>query len=88
VEVHEFNFLEAFSLAAIYLDNETDAAMRNVLGSFRQMCTSIWLRLPSVFESHGQHADAAIREPDWQLFTTSVDGAIVKIKTLLSPGTQ
>lgn len=81
VEVYEFNFLEAFTLAAIYLDHETDAAMRNVLGSFRQMSTSIWLRLPAVFQTQGQYADAAFREPDWRLFTSSFDCAMAKSKT-------
>jgi len=87
VEVHEFNFLEAFTLAVIYLDPETDAAMRNVLGSFRQMCTSIWLRMPAVFQTQGQYADAALREPDWRLFTSSFDGAMAKLKELLDPDT-
>ena len=87
VEVHEFNFLEAFTMADIYLNEETKKAMTEVLGSFRQMCTSIWLRLPAVFQTQGQYADAALREPDWRLFTSSFDGALAKLKELLNPGT-
>jgi hypothetical protein len=85
VEVHEFNFLEAFTIAEIYLDEETKKAMAEVLGSFRQMCMSIWLRLPAVYSIRGQHEDVAIREPDWPLFTRSFDGAVAKLKELLNP---
>jgi hypothetical protein len=86
VEVHEFNFLDSFTMAEIYLDGETNQAMRNVLGSFRQMCTSIWLRLPEVFEARGKYEDAALREPDWPLFTSSFDGAKARLRELLNPG--
>ena len=85
VEVHEFNFLEAFTMADIYLHEETKKAMAEVLGSFRQMCTSIWLRLPEVYSTRGQYADAALREPDWGLFTCSFDGALAELKKFLNP---
>lgn len=87
VEVHEFKFLDAMTLAKIYLDPETYAAMREVLGSLRQMCTSIWLRLPDVFEIRGKYAEPELREPDWQLFTDSFNVAQAKLQILLNPTT-
>ena len=43
VEIHQFNFLDAMTMAEIYLDKDTFDLMRAVLGSLRQMRTSIWL---------------------------------------------
>jgi hypothetical protein len=82
VEVHECNFLNSFTMADIYLDHETNEVMKDVLGSFRQMCTSIWLRLPQVFETKGQYANVALLEPDWPLFTRSFKD----LRQLLNPG--
>ena len=48
VEVHEFKFFNSYTMAMIYLDAETEKSMGKVLGSFRQMVTSIWLRIPTV----------------------------------------
>jgi hypothetical protein len=88
VEVHEFNFLDAMTMAKIYLDKDTLDLMGAVLGSLRQMCTSIWLRLPTVFEAHGRYADPEIREPDWKLFTESFESAEAALKALLNPPTS
>jgi hypothetical protein len=87
VEVHEFNFLGAMTMAEIYLDEATRDLMRVVLGSLRQMCTSIWLRSPAVFEVHGRYADPEIREPDWKLFTESFEAAKAALATMLNPKT-
>ena len=87
VEVHEFRFLDALTMAEIYLDRDTLDRMRAVLGSVRQMCTSIWLRLPTVFAANGKYADPEIREPDWKLFTESFDTAQAALKALLNPTT-
>jgi hypothetical protein len=46
----------------IYFDIETAEIMRAVLGSVRQMSTSIWLRVPEIFENHGKHQNTAFRE--------------------------
>jgi hypothetical protein len=62
--------------------------MREVLGSLRQMCTSIWLRLPDVLEIRGKYADPEMREPDWQLFTDSFNVAHAKLQLLLNPNTS
>jgi hypothetical protein len=84
VEVHEFRFLDAMTMAEIYLDKDTLDRMRAVLGSLRQMCTSIWLRLPAVLEAKGKYADPEIREPDWKLFTQSFEAAKATLKGLLN----
>jgi hypothetical protein len=88
VEAYEFAFLDAFTLADIYLDAETRALMSEVLGSFRQMCTSIWFRLPAVFEAHGKYADSEIREPDWRLFVSSFQAAKNRLHKLLNPSSS
>ena len=85
VEVHEFNFLDAMTMAEIYLDKDTLDLMRAVLGSLRQMCTSIWLRLPPVFEAKGKYADPQLTEPDWKLFTQSFEAAKAALASLLNP---
>lgn len=82
---YEMDFFEALTLAGVYMDSSTDEALHKVLGSVRQMSTSIWLRLPEIFESRGKHEDSAIREPDWQLFTTSFDAAKAQLRPLLHP---
>ena len=87
VEVHEFRFLDAMTMAEIYLEKDTLDLMRAVLGSMRQMCTSIWLRMPAVFEANGKYADPEIREPDWKLFTKSFDAAKAALKVFLNPTT-
>jgi hypothetical protein len=85
VEVHEFRFLDAMTMAEIYLDKHTLDLMRSVLGSLRQMCTSIWLRLPAIYEAHGKYADPEILQPDWKLFTNSFEAAKAALKELLNP---
>jgi hypothetical protein len=87
VEIHEFNFLDAMTLAKIYLDPGTYDLMCRVLGSFRQMCTSIWLRLPAVLEGRGQYADPESREPDWKLFVETFEAAESALASLLNPTT-
>ena len=64
VERYEMDFLGALNVAEIYIDSDTSEPLHAVLGSMRQMTTSIWLRLPEVFETHGRHQDVALREPD------------------------
>jgi len=81
----EMEFFEALNIAEIYLDSETSKSMHGVLGSFRQMGTSIWLRLPEISDSQGRHMDSDLREPDWPLFTSSFDAAQVKLRELLHP---
>jgi hypothetical protein len=87
VEIHVFNFLDAMTMAEIYLDKDTLDLMRAVLGSLRQMRTSIGLRLPAVFEANGRYADPEIREPDWKLFIESFEAAKAALATLLNPTT-
>jgi hypothetical protein len=60
VERPEMDFFAALTVAEISLDSETSTLMHSVLGSVRQMSTSVWLRLPEVFESHGEHQDADV----------------------------
>lgn len=85
VETRETEFLHALTSAEIYLDQELSKDLRAVLGAVRQMTTSIWLRIPEVFDNHGKHQDAALREPDWRLFTTTFDKAHAKLGGLLNP---
>ena len=77
-------FFKALTMAEIYLDDDTQKAMRTVLGNLRQMTTSISLRLPDILA--GRHEDAAIREPDWQPFSRSFDDAHNRLRRLLHPG--
>jgi hypothetical protein len=85
VERYETDFFVALTLAGIYMDRSTDEALHKVLGSVRQISTSIWLRVPEIFEKHGKHEDVAIREPDWQLFSGSFDAAEAQLRSLLHP---
>lgn len=85
VERAEMEFFAGLTIAEIYLDDETSEVMRVVLGSVRQMSTSIWLRLPEVLESRGKHQDADVRQPDWRLFGSSFDAAHAKLRALLHP---
>jgi len=85
VERPEMEFFAALTIAEIYLDSETSKIMHAVLGSVRQMSTSVWLRLPEVFEGHGKNQDADVREPDWQLFGRSFEAAHAKLGALLHP---
>jgi hypothetical protein len=85
VERYEMDFFGALNVAEIYMDRDTSKALHAVLGSVRQMSTSIWLRLPEVFETHGKHQDVAVREPDWQLFSSFFDAAEAQLRSLLHP---
>lgn len=85
VERAEMEFFGALNVAAIYLDNDMSKLMHAVLGTVRQMTTSIWLRLPEVFEGRGKHSDVALREPEWQPFTQSFDAAHAGLSRLLHP---
>lgn len=85
VERFETDFFGALNVAEIYMDGDTSKALHAVLGSVRQMSSSIWHRLPEVFESHGKHQNAATREPDWPLFHSSFDVAEAQLKQLLHP---
>jgi hypothetical protein len=85
VERPEMEFFGALNVAEIYLDSDMSKVMHAVLGTLRQMTTSIWLRLPEIFESHGKHADVAVREPEWQPFTQSFDAAHARLSHLLHP---
>ena len=85
VEQPEMDFFGALTGAQIYFDAETADIMRAVLGSVRQMSTSIWLRVPEIFENRGKHEDVALREPDWMLFSESFEVAQTKLRHLLNP---
>jgi hypothetical protein len=85
IKTSEEEFFKTLTRAEIYLDKETSDIMHEVLGAVRQMSTSIWLRLPENYEEMGKHADAAIREPEWQPFTRSFDKAHARLQTLLHP---
>jgi len=85
VERQETDFSAALTIAEIYLDKKTSDLMHAVLGSVRQMSTSVWLRTPDVFESYGKHQAADVREPDWRLFTTTFDAAHGRMGDLLHP---
>ena len=56
--------------------------MRSVLGSLRQMSTSIWVRLPENSERTGNHPD---RVPDVKAFTDAFDAAQERLRELLNP---
>jgi hypothetical protein len=85
VQRYEVEFFEALTQAEIYLDAETSKALHDVLGSVRQMSSSIWLRLPEVFETGVKYQDPKLREPEWQAFHDSFDRAHKKLKILLHP---
>jgi hypothetical protein len=85
VERQEMEFFGAFTIAQIYLDSETRKLMDAVLGSVRQMSTSIWLRVPEVFERQGKHEAADRSEPDWRLFSSSFDAAQAQLGRILHP---
>jgi hypothetical protein len=85
VERPEMDFFGALTIAEIYLEGDTSKVMHAVLGTVRQMTTSIWLRLPEISEGPGKHADLALREPDWQPFTQSFDAAQARLSQLLHP---
>lgn len=78
-------FFGALNVAEIYLDSDLSKVMHAVLGTLRQMTTSIWLRLPEIFEAHGSYADVGLREPDWQPFCKSFDAAHEMLTHLLHP---
>ncbi|MBV8775034.1 MAG: hypothetical protein JO166_22265 [Deltaproteobacteria bacterium] len=82
VETVEMDFFRAHTLAQIYYDADTGNMMRAVLGSVRQMTTSIWLRLP---ENQGQSVDVELREPDWKPFSDLYDVAQERLGTILHP---
>jgi hypothetical protein len=85
VERPEMEFFGALNVAEIYLDSDMSKAMHVVLGTLRQITTSIWLRLPEIFEGRGKHEDVALREPDWQPFCKSFDAAHAILTHLLHP---
>lgn len=85
VKRYELDFFGALNFAEIYMDGDTSTAIRAVLGSVRQMSTSILLRLPEMVETHGKHQDDAVREPDWQRFSSSFDAAENRLRALLNP---
>jgi hypothetical protein len=84
VERREMEFFDALTTAEIYLDSEMSKVTHNVLGAVRQITGSIWLRLPENTEQ-GKYSDAAIREPDWRLFTSSFDAAHANLGAVLNP---
>jgi hypothetical protein len=76
------DFFRAYTLAEIYFDADMHNVMPAVLGSVRQMTTSIWLRLPNNKE---RSEDAGLCEPDWKSFSDSFDAAQAKLRNILHP---
>jgi hypothetical protein len=85
VEGQALEFFAVLTIAEIYLDRETSDLLHDVLGSVRQMSTSIYLRVPEIFESHGKNEGADLREPDWKLFSGSFDAAHARLGAILHP---
>jgi len=77
VEALERDFFEAFSLAAVYLDESQAVVMSEFLGCVHQMSTSIWSRLPG--------SKRATEEPEFRAFYLSYSRAHTLLTGLLNP---
>ena len=87
VQIPVNEFFNALAIADVYLDEETRKVMRAVLGSLRQISSSIRLRLPQEELPQGvvPGSHTTDQSPDWELFTDSFDAAHKRIGEILNP---
>jgi hypothetical protein len=86
VQPKEEGYLRAKVMASIYLDDEADKIMSDVLGSFRQASMAIWLSLPNdQCPANKNSYDLSIRRLDWKGFLETYKKAVACLKDMLSP---
>jgi hypothetical protein len=88
VEAKERNYFDAMTVAEIYMDDETNRIMHEVLGAIRQVGMAIWLQLPDAELPRGLARDSygpEIREVNWRQFVNTYETAIAKLRELLHP---
>jgi hypothetical protein len=79
-------YLRSKVMASIYLNDETDKIMSEVVGAFNQACRAIWLSLPNEqCPANKNSYDQNTRRVDWIKLKGTYEKAVACLKDMLNP---